>query len=130
MNFKVTISCIALSLSLVACKKDLTCSCTTTSNSSGTYYDYDQYFSPDGWSTYYVQVSEPLVGESDSYTEEINYTSTTSTVAAGNCPAQSVSEESYDNTYPTSYYTQSGQPIITGSKGRYTVTRSCTLEKE
>jgi len=128
MNYKFLFLALALTSFLSSCKKDLTCSCTTTYNSTGTYYSYDSYF--DGWTTTYLQLMEPSGSESSSSSEEINYTGTSSTAAAGNCPAESVSTEEYDDTYPTGYYSTSGQPIISGSKGRYTVSRSCTLEKE
>ena len=101
---------------LSSCKKDLTCSCETTSTSTGTQYGYDYFW--DGWTEYYTQTSSPINESEDSYTEEVSYTNTTTPIASGNCPEEYSYSDDFDNTYNTGlydYYT--GNMIISGSTG-------------
>jgi hypothetical protein len=112
---------------LSSCKKDLTCSCETTSSSTGTQYGYDYFW--DGWTENYTQTSSPINNEEYSYTEEVNYTNTTTQIASGNCPEEYSYSEDFDNTYNTGlidYY--SGNIIIAGSVGQYTTKKTCILE--
>ena len=127
MKYKIIFSLLALSLILVSCKKDLTCDCTTTNSTVGTYYDVQN----DGWG--YYQVATPIndISNSSTTSDATTYSGTWKRSVAENCPVKSVSTNVNDETYYSDYYlTPNGQPLLMGYKTTTTVTRTCELEKE
>ncbi len=125
MKYKITFSFLALSLILVSCKKDLTCDCTTTNSSAGTYYD----LGGDQWSGYY-QITIPLDVFTSSNSDKTTYSGAGKRAVSENCPVETVSTQEEDETYLSGYFATNGLPIIEGYKTITTVTRTCELEKE
>jgi hypothetical protein len=126
MKQKITLSFLALSLILISCKKDLTCSCTTTSRATGTSYNIIY-----NGSSYY-QITEPIEAISDpsTNTDVTTYSGTWKRSVAEYCPTKSVSTDVNDQTTFSGYYGPNGEPLLGGYETTTTVTRTCELEKE
>jgi len=126
MKHKIAFSFLALSLILISCKKDLTCSCTTTSSVTGTSY----YITSNGW--VYYQITEPIeaISDASTSTDVTTYSGTWKRSVAEYCPTKSVSTDVNDQTTFSDYYGPNGEPLLYGYKTTTTVTRTCELEKE
>ena len=105
-----------IAITFASCKKDMTCSCTTSTVDSGIDYDYIVV----GTGTQ-VQTSEQYSFE-NIQTSEISYTKVSGTFAKENCATETISKDPYDNTYKTS------QNLKVGKVGQEVNKITCELD--
>jgi hypothetical protein len=103
---------ISLAVSLVSCKKDRTCSCTSTYVDTGTSYS----------TTGFSQQSSFYTKATSGNTSETKFNKITKKYGNEACRAETVNTSNYDNTSP--YGTTS---YITGEKGTQVTTTKCEL---
>jgi hypothetical protein len=116
MNKKTIVIVAALiAVSFVSCKKNRTCSCTSTTVDDGTTYTTDGY----------SQQSALYSKTSPKNTNEIKYNNISKKYGNEVCQASEIDADNYDNTASSTTFWGT---FLTGSKGTKTTTKTCALK--